>query len=199
MLMPGVPLTTEAMNEIYKKLAGAQKVSRSLAPENLLCCEAGRLIWWTPSARRLIFFDTGNKKFDNEVGGKEVLHPALLFVAEERTLFVFALKSNARPNGKTPLFAAPYFNLYERGAMCAGSGRVPTGCNAKDIPAWEKLFFETNFSHTNRDARKLCRHPGGHDGLWREMARTRNAPKTFPAKYLTPDKRKVEDLLNGRL
>jgi PRTRC genetic system protein B len=200
---PGAPLTTDVMNEIYRKLAGAQKQSRSILPANLICCEAGRLIWHLPSARRIIFFKTREKKLD-DLSGKSVLHPALLFVAESRTLYVYALDSDARPNGKSKLYHAPYYNIYARGSMCAGSSRVPAGCNAKDVAAWEKLFFETNFSHTNRISSKdgqLTKHPGGHAALWQELARMRGrgVHKTFPTKYLVPEKRRLEDLLNGRL
>jgi len=200
-MMPGQPLTADSLTAIMTKIAGTEKKTRSLVPINLLCAEAGRLIWHVPAVRRVIFFKTSDKALNDDLNGKMVLHPALLFVAENKRQLVFALHSDERPDVKTKLYHAPYLNMYDSGAVCAGA-RPPRGYNASDIPAWERLFFDTNFSHTNRDMRKLTTHPKGHNGLWRELARQRGrgVHKTFPTQWLVPcGKKTVKDLLNGKL
>jgi PRTRC genetic system protein B len=203
LILPGAPLSQDALVEIYRKLAGSQKQARALLPENALCAESGRLAWYRPMHRAPIFFKPTDKKDKAlaALNGKPVLHPTLLFVAEARNLYIFALagSGNSRPNASTPVYVAPYYNLWANGHMCA-AGRLPKSAAPRDIETYERAFFDTNFSHTNRAGKALTNHPGGHLGLWREMAQTgRNAPRTFCTKYLIPTGKKVEDLLNGKL
>lgn len=188
-LMPGTPVERAEIIKLAQQLAGVKSSNRrDLLPANLLVATVDCLAWHLPSQRRNIFVSMSDKQFNADVNGREVLHPALLFVAKEsghgRDLYVWALADNARPDAQTPLFRAPYFNVYQTGHLCEGSYRLPENCDLAGIPQWESAFFDTHFSHTNLDARQLTSHPHGHNALWREMLKTRL--KTFPAKWLLP-------------
>lgn len=188
-LLAGVPVERKTIIDLAKQLSGvAQTARRTLLPANLLIASVDCLAWHLPGMRRRIYFQTGDKTFNADVNGREALHPALLFVAKEtahgRDLCVWALKQDTRPDEKTPLCVAPYYNLYSNGHLCEGTYKLPASCDVSGIEKFEAAFFETHFSHTNVDQRSLTAHPHGHHALWREMAKTRR--KVFDAKYLKP-------------
>lgn len=188
-LMAGAPAERAEIIKLAQQLSGVKQSSRrQLLPANLLVATVDCLAWHLPSQRRNIFVDTSDKQFNADINGRDVLHPALLFAAKDtghgRDLYIWALVDNARPDEATPLFRAPYFNVYQSAHLCEGNYKLPLNCDLAGIPEWEAAFFETHFSHTNLDARQLCAHPHGHNALWREMLKTRL--KAFPAKYLLP-------------
>jgi PRTRC genetic system protein B len=184
-ILPGQPLSRNDFLGIVDTLNGlTDKQEHSVIPENVLCRDAELLAWHIPSHRRRIFFSTSNKQFNADVNGREVLHPALLFVAKSNGLYVFALASDERPEVSTHVFRAPYMNLYGTGHLCEGTFRFPENLTMDGIPEWERGFFETHFSHTNMNARELTSFDGGHDALWRAMTKTRC--KRFPVKSLVP-------------
>jgi PRTRC genetic system protein B len=179
----GTPANRGSIIELANKLQGTSFGKTEILPPNLLVMKPGLMCWYVPSRRARMYFETNDKTFNADLTGREVLHPATLFVAA-RQLKVFALSTNDRPTMETPIFIAPYFNLYSSGSMCAGNQQLPTAFSPSEIPAWETAFYETNFSHTNMNQSDLTGHPHGHNALWREMAKTRL--KQFPANYLLP-------------
>lgn len=173
---PGLPCThadfKRIVDTVYGQSAGQMK--RPLLPENLLVGDSDLMMWWTPSSRRRLFFETSDKTFNADVNGHEVLQPALLFMALAKGgLYICALGESKRPDLATTLWRAPYFNIYDNGHMCQGTYRFPEVCRATEIRRWEKGFFDTHFSHTNVDQQRLTTHPHGHNALWREMSKTR--------------------------
>lgn len=177
LLGAGRMLTRDVLDVLLRNLNGLPQ-KRQILPERILLCDGARMAWWVPSARRPLFFKTGDDKFTREMQGKEVWQPALLMMAEPGALHVFALAENARPHAETPLFRAPYFNVWTPGKMCNGNVRLPQQLSPADMPAWEKAFFETTFTSSNGG--KLTSHPEGHNGLWRGCAEA----KAFPARHL---------------
>jgi len=184
-IISGVPADTHALIEVARLLAGGEE--RSLLPEHVLATDPGLLMWWRPSQRRSILFRTENKATD-ALHGKPVLHPALLFMAAGRQLYVFALGDDARPTADTKLYRAPYFNLFIGGLLCEGNFAMPEHCRISGIEQWEEGFFDTNFAHTHLASDEVTSHPNGHLGLWRELAVEKGpkAHKAFPTQYLVP-------------
>jgi PRTRC genetic system protein B len=197
-ILPGECLTREGLEEILHSLSKAPMQRAILPPE--VICDTGCLCWWKPATRTPIFFNTKEKKFNQEVSGKMVLHPPLLFLAKPGRLQIFALQDDARPSAETILCRAPYYNLYDEGAMCRGNVRLPEVCQVRDIPIWEKAFFETNFTHSNIGGQKLTNHKDGHDGLWRQMAGTIktwcSGKEVFPGELLIPLKITLQEAVN---
>ncbi len=194
-ILPGQCLTAEMLDELLRKLS-ASPVQRSILPPEVLC-DTGCLCWWKPSCRAPIFFNTKSAAFNKELNGKEVLHPTLLFLAKPGRLQILALSEDKRPGPDTPLFRAPYYNLYslgDEGAMCQGNVRLPEVTLPRDIPIWEKAFFETNFTHSNIGGAPLTKMKGGHDALWRVMAK--RIIIGSHADYLVPLKITLQEAVN---
>ena len=57
--------------------------------------------------------------------------------------------------------------------------RRPDSASVAAIPAWERGFYESAFTHAN--VGRLTRHEGGFDGLWSGLARKRSR---FPLETL---------------
>lgn len=198
-LLPGMTLTREMLDTLTQKLSGMPE-TRIVLSDRIVCADSRGMAWWVPARRRPIFFNTSDKAFNKAVNGKEVLHPPLLFLAAPNRLSVFALAENKRPAGDTVLCRAPYFNLYDRGTMCAGNARLPDVVLPSETEIWERAFFETFFTHSNMHGEKLTRHKGGHDGLWRELVKPVRThccgQEVFPREYLLPLDLTLEQAVN---
>jgi PRTRC genetic system protein B len=190
-ILPGRCLTRESLVAILGGLSGGPQ-AHEILPASVISSDALRLAWWVPSARRPIFFNTGDKEFNRDVDGKNVRYPALLFVAKPGVLSVFALAKDERPGEKTKLFRAPFLNLYEAGNMCSGDTRLPGVVQSCDIPAWERSFFETRFTHSNLHGRELTKFKGGHNALWRAMVEA----ESFPGKALLPIETTLQEAID---
>jgi hypothetical protein len=57
--------------------------------------------------------------------------------------------------------------------------RRPDSASVAAIPAWERGFYESAFTHAN--VGRLTRHEGGFDGLWSGLAGKRSR---FPLETL---------------
>jgi PRTRC genetic system protein B len=113
------------------------------------------------------------------LNGRSFPQPALVWRVSDGQLQLRALTENKRPSASTKLAVAPYWNLSDNGAVCAGSMRQPSGVSVATIPAWEKGFYESAFTHAN--VGRLTRHEGGFEGLWDSLT---GKQKRFPVDFL---------------
>ena len=192
MICAGELLTREALDSLVIQLNDASAM-RSVLPANVLAFEGGRMVWWYPASYQPILFNSADNEFNTEVSGKSVHHPALVFMAEPKRLSAMALAINERPGPSTPLFRAPYFNVYAKGNMCSGSVLLPSILSPAEIPVWEEAFFRTNFTHSNVHGEPLTTYKGGHNALWRAMVTARS----FPIKSLVPMQITLERFINS--
>jgi len=110
-------------------------------------------------------------------------------------LGVRALAENRRPEAKTKLMTAPYWNVDgEPGWTCQGSMRSPDDVGIAAISLWEQAFFQSEFTHQT-GAMRLTTHPGGFLGLWKSLTGTR---KRFPVEYLAATKETLEEFVTRR-
>jgi PRTRC genetic system protein B len=155
-------------------------------PETVLYVDGDLLLWWLPPARRHVMFRV-DAAHAEAMGGQErgetVPHPALVFAVSSKLWGVWAVKGGARPTPATPLYQAPYFNVYDNGAICQGNVQVPTGTTAEKIEAWNAAFFHSYFSHPNVQT-KLVTYRGGAYRLWRDLLDGRH--QRFPERALVP-------------
>ena len=126
------------------------------------------------------------------LSGKRFPQPALVWDVKGQQLRVRALGESARPDAKTTLFRAPYWNVGDDGRVCLGSTRVPKNISVDSLGRWETAFFESEFSHPN-GSRRLTEHPGGFVGLWAELRNKRR----FPASYLSSTNETLERFLRS--
>ncbi len=175
LLGPGQLLSTAALGELTKQLGTS--CPAEFLPKNVVARTPELIAWWTPAAVRPVFFRNGSELAD--ISGKLFPHPALLFVVRNGVLFVRALPKNRRPNADARLAAAPYWNIDNNGAVCAGTMRIPKSVAVASISAWQQAFFQSEFTHPG-GAGRLTKRRGGTAALWKSLT----SKKVFPLSSL---------------
>lgn len=149
--------------------------------------ENGSVLWFTKSMKRQLFF-TENLEIPN--GMAEV--PAMLWSANKRGLKIYALANNRRPSENTPLFFAPFFNVYENGNVCMGTVdvHIQNSTSLEEfIKKWEDYFFNSYFSHLMNEHNPIN---GNCVNLWKSLI---NTEKQFPKETLKKVNRTLKNLL----
>jgi PRTRC genetic system protein B len=175
-LGPAQPLTSAFLESLVRSLSGSS--SAEILPENVLAKGDQTIVWWTRAQRRQMFFENPEGKAAS-LNGRTFPQPALVWRVSDGELTLRALSENKRPEGKTKLSVAPFWNLSDGGLVCAGSMRRPKSAAVATISGWETAFYESAFTHAN--VGRLTRHSGGFEGLWNELA---DACKPFPCETL---------------
>jgi PRTRC genetic system protein B len=189
-IMAGTPITQEALLALMGSLGERYILNTELLPESVLSFSPLHLVWWMPACKKRVFFD------NKELGKRSAIvpHPALLFVVVGREWLIFAMKGNNRPTKNTPLFHAPYFNVYDNGNICAGTAEIPDRLSTSAIPTWENAFFESAFTHVNGEIRKVS-HPKGEYAFWKEMLD--NKYEKFPVKFLVDSNQTLHSVMRS--
>jgi len=175
-LGPAQPLTVAFIESLTRSLSGS--VQAEVLPTNVLAKADRMIVWWTPSRRRQMFYENSEGK-GAELNGRVFPQPPLVWRVSNGELNIRALTENKRPDSSTKLAVAPFWNLSDDGRVCTGTMRHPDSASAASIPAWERGFYESAFTHAN--VGRLTRHEGGFDGLW--SGRTGKRQK-FPVETL---------------
>lgn len=173
-----------------KEAAKAFLKPKGLLPSNMLHvnpAENGSVVWYTkPQARKLYFTESLG------IASQELPLPALVWAADKSRLFIFALKGKGKPFLNTPLYNAPFFNLYRNGNVCMGSVdvRIRQSATLEDFTAaWEGYFFGSYFSHLIDGHNPV---KGNLISLYQSLAGT-GSP--FPVEQLIPNNRQLKHLL----
>lgn len=145
--MAPAPLATNVIKEIAqsfaKKDSGAM-VFGQLVGGNLLhgTSKPGRTVvmWYRPPMQRLLNFSghIGIK------GDKAVNIPATLYLVVDNKLYLYALMTGDRPDMKTKLYNAPFFNIYADGNVCLGTaatGRQKARTFELEAERYERAFY----------------------------------------------------------
>lgn len=193
------PLTECEANTLIKALSTQTKEEKSqeflktkgILPTNILHInpnvENGYVIWYTKSMKRQLFF-TENLEIPN---GKAKI-PAMLWLANKRSLKIFVLSSNRRPTEKSPLFYAPFFNVYEDGNVCMGTVdvHIQNSTSLEEFTKkWENYFFNSYFSHLMNEHNPIN---GNCISLWKSHI---NTDEPFPKEALKQANRTLKNLL----
>ena len=192
------PLTEREAKELVKALTiNTQKEKNQdfLKPKGILLThilhinpsENGSVLWFTKSMKRQLFF-TENLGISN--GTAEV--PPMLWLANKRSLKIFALANNRRPTEKTELFYAPFFNVYENGNVCMGTVdvHIQNSTSLEEFTKkWEDYFFNSYFSHLMNEHNPIN---GNCVNLWKSLI---NTEKQFPKETLRTANRTLKNLL----
>ena len=186
-LAAGRLLSVEGLRQIHKSLYRRQGLE--LLPAHVLAVSPEQLVWFEPMCERVMFFETADT-FLQGLSGVTCPHPALLFIARERSLKVFALSSDERPTAETEVYTAPYYNTTS-GGVCLGSTPLPATLSVGDTDNYSDAFFHSAFTHGTSE--RLLKGWGGSYGeAWR-TARERGA---FPSEHLVPLDNQVADVIN---
>jgi PRTRC genetic system protein B len=175
LLGAGQLLSTAALRELTRQLG--RSCPAEYLPDHIVARTPELIAWWAQPARRPMFFREGSELAN--FSGKVFPHPTLLFVVRNGVLFVRALPENRRPDRETRMAAAPYWNIDNNGAVCAGTMRTPKSLAVDSIAAWQQAFFQSEFTHPG-GAGRLTRRKGGTAALWKSLA----GKETFPRSTL---------------
>lgn len=172
-IAPGRAATREGLRQVLDGIAGKQRHVPALFQPNLLAQGDGYLVWWVPPMKRQVWFNA-----EAPIGARtgEVPLPGLVFMVNldtNRGWHVYAVKGSDRPTANTPLFKAPFFNVWEGGAVCVGNVATPTKQAAMQPEAWGDAFFRSYFTHPNIHKDLVNYRPGIYqfwnrllDGKW---------------------------------
>ena len=164
--------------------------SKGLLPDNVLYLNAsnqGCVIWYTPAQEVQLLF---TQSLIIPSGGAFV--PPLVWKADKAALHLYAVKSKSRPDMQTPLFHAPFFNMYANGGVCMGTVDIDmehVSCLEAFIEQWESYYWNSYFSHLIQDASPVR---GNIVQLWQEQVASK---RRFPLNILMPNDKNLKDIL----
>lgn len=152
--------------------------SKGLMPNKVLYLNPqtnGFAVWYTPPQEVSLNFVQGLK-----IPNAKAKIPSMVWKATKDSLNVYAIKGKVKPTEKSPLYHAPFFNLYETGNVCMGTVNIEIGrftSLEEFMSKWETYFFNSYFSHT------IGNHHKSEDlvELWQSLAGT---GKGFPQEQL---------------
>jgi PRTRC genetic system protein B len=87
---------------------------------------------------------------------------------------------------------APFWNLSDGGRVCTGTMRRPESATVAAIPAWERGFYESAFTHAN--VGRLTRREGGFESLWESLKGKR---RRFPTESLIQLPQTLDQFVRG--
>jgi PRTRC genetic system protein B len=166
-------------------------VQAEVLPANILAKADRMIVWWTPARRRQMFYENAEGKMADLNGGI-FPQPPLVWKVANGELTIRVLSVNKRPQASTTLAVAPFWNLSDDGRVCTGTMRRPESATVAAIPAWERGFYESAFTHAN--VGRLTRHEGGFEGLWESLKCRRGR---FPAETLIQLPQTLEQFVRG--
>lgn len=179
-ILPGRPMTAFAVARLARTLT--KRRQGGFIADKVLYQDTGAVAWWVPPAQRRIWFRCGGDELGAVERSEVVSHPGLVFcVTASRKWYVWAVKGSARPAEDTPLFRAPYFNVWESGQICVGNVDLPERATAAKLEEWNNAFFDSWFTHPNVH-QDLVHYRGGAYKFWRAMLDGKHA--SFPEKVL---------------
>ncbi|MBS1532557.1 MAG: PRTRC system protein B [Bacteroidetes bacterium] len=189
------PLTVRESQSLAKALmTGTESEQRflqpsGLLPHNLLHIRYGKngyAIWHTPPQRVKLLFKDGLT-----IPTGEASVPALLWRAGRGQLALYALRDEPLQLD-TPLYFAPFFNIYADGRVCMGSVQVDISadCTLEHfISQWQDYFFGSYFSHLIGQRSPV---KGNIVQLWKGLVGKR---KAFPNNVLVKNGHTIKNLL----
>jgi PRTRC genetic system protein B len=181
--MLAMALSTEKDNAFLK--------AKGILPPNILHInpveDKGTLVWYTKAQKRQLYFA---ENLGLEGGTANV--PPMVWKASRNRLSVFAVSTNRRPKENTPLYHAPFFNVYDDGNVCIGTVSIDfeNSASAEEfMTAWETYFFNSYFTHLLGSRNHIV---GNCMALWKSLIGT---DEPFPKNILRKNYRKLKNLL----
>lgn len=148
----------------------------------------GSVLWYTKAQKRKLYFIESLG-----IPSATAFVPPMIWQATKNSLRVFALASDRRPTKKTPLYDAPFFNIYQDGRVCMGSVSIDIKNSAsveEFTKAWEEYFFNSYFSHLMGENSPV---KGNCVSLWKDLVAT---GRPFPKEVLKKNSKTLKNLLS---
>ena len=190
------PLSDSETIQLARALDSSKSLQKSflkpkgLMPDSVLHIDPsqnGHALWYTPAQQTDLFFVSAL----GIPNGKASV-PALVWKASKSELYIYALKSDVRPELTTPVYHAPFFNLYKTGKVCMGTVdvQISDSVSLEDfISSWQRYFFQSYFSHLIDSHNPV---KGNMIQLWQKQVVT---AKPFPLNALVKTGLTLNDLI----
>ena len=127
-----------------------QKKAVQIFPDNVIAQGDDSLVWHVPGQVRTMLFKHGKK-----ITKMAVPYPSLIFKVFDNTLSVAASKFKRKSKADDIIYHSPLMNVYSDGRVCVGSADCPDDSDIESMTGWEKVIFDTIFTHTNHDSSLL--------------------------------------------
>jgi PRTRC genetic system protein B len=179
-----------ALFQTTEELKTGYLQSRGVLPNRVLYInpqQSGYAVWYTPPQEVPLFFASA---LGIASGRGKV--PAMVWKAGRNELMVYALKGNKKPQSKTKLYHAPFFNVYADGRVCMGTVRIKITESARleDLMGlWEKYFWNSYFSHLMNEFNPVTENIVQ---LWQTQV---SSDDSFPTEVLKPTSFTLQNLL----
>ena len=189
-------LDIRCMQDIFNSANG--NAAMEFLDKRILALNNSRIVWYEPSRRAEIFFDcteANRKDLNTLCKGKKIRWPALLFKLNQGALYCRALADNQRPTLKSKHYVAPFTHINPvNGHVCTPRNLNfdPRISMIANMQRYSEGFYHGIFGHATNG--ELTTHPGGHDGLWREILQS-PANRRFPNQYLKETNETLQDFL----
>jgi PRTRC genetic system protein B len=175
----GRPLGAQELRDIVASLS--QRDIAWIDPR-VLAQSSNAVVWWSPPRVSTVWWKPvleAGSDYDSLPTRRQALRlPGLVFRLDRgKGLSVFALRARERPRPETPLFHAPFANVYDLGGVCLGDVRVPDD----DWRSWEEAFLSSVFTHDVGSIRRVH----GFDRSFKALDRlAATKAKRFPNRWL---------------
>lgn len=191
---PGRALSEEALVEMLSDLQ--QSSGLRYLSADVLAAAKDQMVWWTPPQKVRLWWKPvvehtgqyGELPTRNAV----VPVPGLVFHRKASSLSVWALAGVDRPTPQTPLYHAPFANVYDAGGLCFGD----VSWRSDDHQTITEKFFASVFTHDVGSLQRAVGYEHSHL-LWEALAAAK--PKTFPVEVLRPINFTLAKVLNSKV
>ena len=189
-------LDIRCMQDIFNSANG--NAAMEFLDTRILALNNSSIVWYEPSRRAEIFFDcteANRKDLNTLCKGKKIRWPALLFKLNHGALYCRALADNRRPTLKSKLYVAPFTHINPvNGHVCTPRNLNfdPRISMIANMQRYSEGFYHGIFGHATNG--ELTTHPGGHDGLWREILQA-SGNRRFPNQYLKETSKTLQNFL----
>ena len=189
-ICPGTPATKAGVLAALRTLID-ERTAPCIFPAHLLAIGADHMVWYRPATKRQLWFDDSAL---GEARSVEVPIPALVWMVNPLSdhCRVYALRDDKRPDNDTPLYQAPFYNVWDSGKVCVGNVGFPKGNDALSPENWEAAFFGSWFTHPNTS--KLVRHKEGTKAFFKNLLAGKH--RVFPKANLYPLRQTLGEVFN---
>lgn len=192
---PGRLMTAQDQEELLAILKNACDTRASFLPADIVSLSAHQVAWFVPGKRHRMWIRIGAR-----TRCYVVPWPTLLFCVRDGQLRLAAMSTSKRPLQSTALFHAPLMNVYADARLCNGTAALPSGDVLANRAEYERIVFETNFTHVNHAATLRTGSSkevstSAHLNFWRSLHEKR--AERFPTKALVPLHTTVGEWLDG--
>ncbi|MBO4630320.1 MAG: hypothetical protein J5858_00215 [Lentisphaeria bacterium] len=199
-LLAGKSVSLQDVEELFHTKYQQKKMI--LIPSEIVAWSRNEVLWFEKSQIRPMFYNVpeSSRQYLNEISGKNVIWPNLLFRISRFEIYCWALKSNQKPTLDTTLYRAPFTNIFNDSRFCP-----PTQfreIHEENIIEFARkavdVFYRGHFSHLYGDMKRSLTYSCGRDRFWVKMADDleKGKRKSFPSKYLVPTNLTLRSVLS---